>query len=97
MFFFHIAFDAVVDPGIRARLHAIPTTFTLDAGELDAIEQGVARIFGDPASEARPCVRRLVEILARPATTPVVVDRNTWCGGGTDPEQRTREQMQKRR
>src|SRR5256886_16820131 len=82
LFFFHVAFDAVIDQKVREKLHTIPTTFAFGDGEMEAIEAGVASIFGDPRGAAHACVRPLGEILAAASVTPPAVDRNPRCGGG---------------
>ncbi|HEY7363120.1 MAG TPA: patatin-like phospholipase family protein [Methylomirabilota bacterium] len=96
MFFFHITFDAVIDPRVREALHAIPTTFAFAPGEMEAIERGVANIFGDRQNAAHDCVRRLGELIAAPEQTRPVLEGNTWCGGGTLEEKEERQRIQKR-
>lgn len=95
LFFFHVTFDAVTDTTLRERLHAIPTTFSFDPGEMDAIEKGVADIFTNPAGTAQPCVRRLGEILTQPSGTRVVVEGNPWCGGAGRAEKEERARFQR--
>ncbi len=96
LFFFHIAFDAVTDQKVREKLHTIPTTFAFGDGEMEAIEAGVASIFGDPRGAAHACVRLLGEILAAPSVTRPAIDGNPWCGGGSLAEKRERQRIQKR-
>lgn len=98
MFFFQIGFDAVPDDkaGVREKLHSIPTTFAFAEGEMEAIEVGVASIFGDPNGRAYPCVQRLGEILTSPRLTRPVVNDNPWCGGGTQAEKEERHEIQQK-
>ncbi len=97
LFFFHVAFDAVVDAGLRDTLNSIPTTFKFGEGEMDAIERGVGDIFGAANTDTRACVRRLAELLAKPETTGAIVARNRWCGGGEKEEMAERlQKLQKK-
>ena len=96
-FFFHVAFDAVSDKALRAKLNAIPTTFRFDTGEMEAIEQGVADIFSGSTSDASDCVRRLGEMLAAPGASSPVIPGNPWCGGGSQPEKEKRQQLRQAR
>jgi NTE family protein len=95
LFFFHVTFDAVTDDELREKLHAIPTTFSFDEGEMDAIEKGVANVFSDPTGAGHACVRRLGEILAAPVGTRVVLEGNPWCGGAGKAEKEERARFQK--
>src|SRR5256886_15223118 len=97
LFFFHVAFDAVIDQKVREKLHTIPTTFAFGDGEMEAIEAGVASIFGDPRGAAHACVRLLGEILAAPSVTRPAIDGNPWRGGGSVAEERERQRVQERR
>ncbi len=97
LFFFHVAFDAVTDQALVERLHAIPTTFKFEGGEMEAIEKGVANIFTDPNGAGYACVRRLGELIAAPGTTPVVVANNLWCGGAGRTEIEERARLRQRR
>jgi len=81
---------------VREKLHTIPTTFAFGDGEMEAIEAGVASIFGDPRGAAHACVRLLGEILAAPSVTRPAIDGNPWCGGGSLAEKRERQRIQKR-
>jgi predicted acylesterase/phospholipase RssA len=97
MFFFHVTFAGVNKEELRDQLNAIPTTFRFDDGEMEAIRQGVANLFGDPANrEARECVERLAQLISAPATTSPVVEGNPWCGGASPSEKAERQRRQKR-
>jgi NTE family protein len=98
LFFFQVGFDAVPDSKatVREKLHSIPTTFEFADGEMEAIEIGVASIFGDKDGCAYPCVQRLGEILVAPRVTRPIVDDNPWCGGGTQADKEERHEIREK-
>ncbi len=92
LFFFHIAFDAVDDPGLKEALQAIPTTFnlstvyrqvgdeTLRIDEARIIRDGVDNIFAGANDQVRDCVSTLAAIIVDPETAPIPGRQNSWCG-----------------
>jgi hypothetical protein len=86
MFFFHVNFNAVTDKEIRARLHLIPTTFSFEKNEMDAIRKGVDNIFGDTNPAAYACVQLLGNIMARADNAQAAIPGNPWCGIRTEAE-----------
>jgi NTE family protein len=96
MFFFHVTFDAVTNNEVRAKLHAIPTTFKFANGEMDAIRMGIEDIFGNDQNTAKECVRRLGAIIAEPGETAAIVHNNLWCGGAEPAERDARKRMMRK-
>ena len=70
----------MTDPDLFGRLDAIPTSFNLGDEQRQAIDEGVARIFGDPKNEARECIERAVALVTAPDDTGVEIPANQWCG-----------------
>jgi len=60
---------------------------------MEAIEAGVADIFGGSTGEAAACVGLLGRILAAPAGTEPVIHGNPWCGGGSPAAKERRKEI----